>query len=128
MEALRPIAHWLGGAAILLGCSLLGDFLSERLALPVPGPVVGMLLLLAGLMVYGSVPRGLALVSSQLLRLLALLFLPAATGVYFLRHLDASDWLALLAATTIGTLLSFTLCALLLKKLLRDGGRVRDDA
>ncbi|MCW8125503.1 CidA/LrgA family protein [Microbulbifer halophilus] len=127
MEAFRPIAHWLGGAAILLGCSLLGDLLSDRLSLPVPGPVVGMLLLLAGLMIYGSVPRGLALVSSQLLRLLALLFLPAATGVFFLRHLDATDWLAILAATTVGTLLSFTLCALLLKKLLRDGGGERGD-
>ena len=57
------------------------------------------------------VPRGLALVSGQLLRLLALLFLPAAVGVYFLRDLSAGDWLALLAACVLGTLLSLVLCA-----------------
>lgn len=123
MSAPRETLHWLSGAAILAACSLAGRLLSERLALPVPGSVVGMLLLLAGLLLYGGVPRGLALVSSQLLRLLALLFLPAAVGVFFLRDLDAGDWLALLAATTIGTLLSFTLCALLLKKLLSNAER-----
>lgn len=123
----RETVHWLAGAATLLGCSLAGQLLSERLALPVPGSVVGMLLLLVGLMLYGGVPRGLAQVSSQLLRLLALLFLPAAVGVFFLRDLDAGDWLALLAATVFGTLLSFTLCALLLKKLLHNGKGVHGD-
>ncbi|SHF27593.1 LrgA family protein [Microbulbifer donghaiensis] len=86
-----------------------------------------MLLLLLGLMIYGGVPRGLARVSEQLLRLLALLFLPAAVGVFYLRDLSLQDWLALLAATVVGTLLSLTLCALLLAKFLKradgEGGR-----
>ncbi|SEA15676.1 CidA/LrgA family protein [Microbulbifer marinus] len=120
---LRDVAHWLAGAAILLGCERLGRTISEALALPVPGSVLGMLLLLLALMVYGRVPRGLAQVSEQLLRLLALLFLPAAVGVFYLRDLSAQDWLGLLAATVVGTLVSLTLCALLLARLLKRADR-----
>lgn len=109
---------WLVGAFILLAFERLGDALGQWLELPVPGSVLGMVLLLLGLMVYGSVPSGLAAVSGLLLRSLALLFLPAAVGVYFLRGFATSDWLALLAATTVGSLLSFLLTALLLQWLL----------
>ena len=116
---LETARHWLSGAAILVACHWLGNRLGDISGLPLPGSVLGMLLLLIGMMVYGGVPRGLALVSEQLLRLLALLFLPAAAGIFFVRNLSDTDWLALLAATTIGTLISFTLCALLLNKLLR---------
>ncbi|WP_444923866.1 CidA/LrgA family protein [Microbulbifer sp. DLAB2-AF] len=117
--SLRELAHWVLGIAILFGCERLGSLIGKALALPVPGAVVGMLLLLVGLMVYGSVPRGLAKVSAQLLFLLPLLFLPAATGVFFLRDLSLSDWLGLLAAILFGTLISLTLCTLLLRRLLR---------
>lgn len=125
---LKDIPHWLAGAAILLGFTYAGQLLSEHFSLPLPGSVLGMLLLLFGLMVYGQVPRGLVLVSGQLLRLLALLFLPAAVGVYFLRDLSAGDWLALLAACVLGTLLSLVLCAWLLARLLkRYEGEGRSD-
>ena len=129
---LETARHWLSGAAILFACQWLGEQLSDISGLPLPGSVLGMLLLLIGMMVYGGVPRGLALVSGQLLRLLALLFLPAAAGIFFVRNLGGADWLALLAATTIGTLISFTLCALLLHRLLRhpgtnSGAEVQDD-
>ncbi|GAA5525866.1 holin-like protein CidA [Microbulbifer aestuariivivens] len=116
---LRRIASWLTGAATLVLCERLGTALGLWLALPVPGSVLGMLLLLFGLMLYGSVPAGLADVSGLLLRLLALLFLPAAVGVYFLRGFAPSDWLALLVATTVGTLFSLLISALLLQWLLR---------
>ncbi|WP_226644206.1 CidA/LrgA family protein [Microbulbifer variabilis] len=115
----REIAHWVLGIAILFGSERLGSLIGTALALPVPGAVVGMLLLLIGLMIYGGVPRGLAKVSAQLLFLLPLLFLPAATGVFFLRNLTLSDWLALLAAILFGTLISLTLCTLLLRHLLK---------
>ncbi|KUJ83904.1 MULTISPECIES: CidA/LrgA family protein [Microbulbifer] len=110
---------WLAGAFTLLAFEGLGVALGRWLELPVPGAVLGMVLLLLALLVYGSVPTGLAAVSGLLLRSLALLFLPAAVGVYFLRGFATSDWLALLAATTVGTLLSFLLTALLLQRLLR---------
>ncbi|WP_197463010.1 CidA/LrgA family protein [Microbulbifer thermotolerans] len=125
---LQSLMQWLGGAAVLLICDFAGRQISQALTLPVPGSVVGMLLLLLGLMLYGRVPRGLAVVSGQLLRLLALLFLPAAVGVFYLEGLSVNDWLALLAALVIGTLISLVLCALLMQKLLGKGdGDSADD-
>ncbi|AOS96254.1 hypothetical protein AUP74_00787 [Microbulbifer aggregans] len=120
-RSIKRASSWLAGALVLLACERLGDVLAQWLALPVPGAVLGMVLLLFGLMVYGSVPRGLAEVSGLLLRSLALLFLPAAVGVFFLHGFSAADWLALLAATTIGTLTSFLVTALLLRRLLGQG-------
>lgn len=122
---LRSLIQWSTGAAILLGCNFAGRHISQTFALPIPGSVVGMLLLLFGLTIYGRVPQGLAIVSGQLLRLLALLFLPAAAGVFFLEGLSPRDWLALFAALTFGTLISLVLCALLMQKLL---GKDKEDS
>jgi len=119
MPTIQTAAHWLGGAAILVTCELLGRGLAALLPIAVPGSVLGMLLLLLGLMVYGRVPRGLALVSEQLLRMLVLIFLPAAVGIYFLRDLSGGDWLALFTAMIAGTLITLTLSALLLNALLK---------
>lgn len=119
MPAVKVAAHCLGGAALLITFELLGRALAAQLPFPVPGSVLGMLLLLLGLMVYGGVPRGLALVSEQLLRLLVLIFLPAAVGIYFLRDLSGRDWFALFAAMVVGTLVSLILSALLLNTLLK---------
>lgn len=103
---------------MLLGFDLAGRSLSAALSLPVPGPVLGMLLLLLALMLYGRVPSGLAEVSGLILRLLVLIFLPACVGVFFVRDLSAGDWLALVAAMVIGTLISFAVTALLLNRLI----------
>ncbi|WP_444934487.1 CidA/LrgA family protein [Microbulbifer sp. JTAC008] len=122
-STLHNILHWLGGAAILVACTWLGNFTSSSLSLPIPGSVIGMLMLLVILVFNGGAPTGLAKVSSQLLYLLPLLLLPAAVGVFFFQGLTLSDWLALIAAIVIGTLVSIAICAQLLKKLLiRSGG------
>ncbi|MCO1332881.1 CidA/LrgA family protein [Microbulbifer sp. OS29] len=107
---------------MLLACGWLGNLASIALSLPIPGSVVGMLLLLLFLVVYGGVPKGLAKISAQLLYLLPLLFLPAAVGIFFFRGLALSDWLALLTAIIAGTLISIAICALLLKKMLQRTG------
>lgn len=114
--------RWLLGAVLLLAFDLAGRTLVAALALPIPGPVAGMLLLLFALMLYGGVPRGLAEVAEQTLRLLVLIFLPATVGIYFLRDLSGGDWVALVTAMVIGTLISFTLTALLLNRLIQRAG------
>ncbi|WP_226664214.1 CidA/LrgA family protein [Microbulbifer aggregans] len=119
MPNIKTAAQWLGGAFILVVFELLGRSLAPILPFPVPGSVLGMLLLLLGLMLYGEVPRGLAVVSEQLLKLLVLIFLPAAVGIYFLRDLSPRDWFALFAAMIVGTLVSLTISGLLLNALLK---------
>lgn len=65
---------------------LIGETLSRALWLPLPGPVVGMLLLLAGFALF---PRLVAVVrplAQGVLGHMSLLFVPAGTGV--VGHLD----------------------------------------
>jgi putative effector of murein hydrolase LrgA (UPF0299 family) len=74
---------------ILLGCQLIGEVLARGLALPVPGPVIGMALLFAALqgrarlrteaVDMGTLPLGAA--AAFLLANLSLLFVPAGTGI-----------------------------------------------
>jgi holin-like protein len=74
---------------ILLGCQLVGEVLARGLALPVPGPVIGMALLFAVLQLrgrlrpdsaeIGTLPLGA--VAAFLLANLSLLFVPAGTGI-----------------------------------------------
>lgn len=80
---------------VLLGFQLLGELVTQLVQWPVPGPVVGMLLLFVMLTLRGGDSGGLASVSNTLLRHLSLLFVPAGVGV--IRHADlvARHWLAL---------------------------------
>ncbi|WP_066960114.1 CidA/LrgA family protein [Microbulbifer sp. Q7] len=124
--AKKPL-RWLLGAGLLLAFDLAGRGLTAVFALPVPGPVLGMLLLLLCLMLYGGVPRGLAEVAGQMLRFLVLILLPATVGIYFLRDLSGVDWVALVVAMVVGTLISFTLTALLLNSLIGRIGNTRGE-
>ncbi len=73
----------------LLTCQLVGEILVRALALPLPGPVAGLGLLLAFLAWRGrgctdraeAIPRELGRVGDTLLRNLSLLFIPASVGV-----------------------------------------------
>jgi putative effector of murein hydrolase LrgA (UPF0299 family) len=47
----------LGYLTLIFCCQLLGELVVTALGLPVPGPVLGMALLFAGLLAYGSIPR-----------------------------------------------------------------------
>lgn len=70
------IAH----LTVLLTCQLIGEVAARAFHMPLPGPVIGMALLFAGLV---AVPR-LAVITSTarvLLANLSLLFVPAGVGV-----------------------------------------------
>lgn len=76
------------GFAILLLCQLAGEVASRGLGLPVPGPVLGLVLLVAGLALWGRgrddgevAASAVARVGDGLLGNLALLFVPAGVGV-----------------------------------------------
>jgi len=75
---------------LVLACQLLGEIVSRSLVLPVPGPVVGLLVLLLALFVVGTRskvsedrPKALPIerVSDVLLGSLGLFFVPATVGV-----------------------------------------------
>lgn len=72
----------LRGLTVLLGCQLVGEVLVAGTGLPVPGPVVGMVLLLAWLQWRRPADdSGTVRACDALLRHLQLFFVPAGVGV-----------------------------------------------
>jgi holin-like protein len=95
----------------------LGELVS-KFALPfIPGPVLGLVLLLAYLSVRGHVPAAIDLVGSSVLQHLGLLFIPASVGVVlYLPVLQANAW-ALSAALVVSVVATVAVTAGLLKVL-----------
>lgn len=75
----------LSGLAWLLACQSVGEILSRLVPLGLPGPVLGMLLLL-GLLNWPAVRAPVEAVAEALLAHLSLLFVPVGVGV--ITHLD----------------------------------------
>ena len=112
--------------AALLVFQLAGEIVTQALGLPVPGPLIGMLLLFAALLIYGRLPEGLREASGALLRNLMLLFIPAVAGVML--HFDrvAREWLPFVAACVLGALVTLVVTALTLRLMLRLTGTKGD--
>ena len=112
--------------ATILGFQLIGEVLARGLGLPVPGPVIGMVLLLA---FFAIVPKAEAAVrptAQGLLRHLSLLFVPAGVGV--VGHLGAlgTDGPAILLALVVSTVAAIVAGSLAFVFLARLTG-ARDD-
>ncbi|MFH6781144.1 MULTISPECIES: CidA/LrgA family protein [Methylobacterium] len=100
---------------LLLLCQLAGEIVARAFVLPVPGPVVGMALLL-GLLVFrdrrpGGLPAPLTdgtleRTGKGLLAHLSLLFVPAGAGVIGRLDVLAAHGLALAAALVVSTALA----------------------
>ena len=106
---------------VLLGCQLIGEVLVRASGVPVPGPVVGMVLLFVGLMVRGGVPEGLQQTAGGVLGYLSLLFVPAGVGVMAHLKLLRAEWDALLVALVGSTVATIAVTALVMTALRRLG-------
>jgi holin-like protein len=111
-----------GAMAVLLIFQLLGELIVRLLELPVPGPVVGLVLLFLVLLWRGAVPPALKETSLGLLQHLSLLFIPAGVGVMEYFDLIRAEWLALVTTLIGSTLLTIVLTAALMQLLLRVSG------
>ncbi len=90
---------------VLLACQLAGTAAQQAFALPVPGAVIGMLLLFAGLIARRKASEDLQRTSLTLLRYLPLLFVPAGVGVMQQFGLLEREWLPI-AAALIGSIVA----------------------
>jgi len=97
--------------ALLLACQLAGEVVTHAANLPAPGPVLGMVFLLLGLLALRRVPSALERTSRGLLDNLSLLFIPAGVGV--IRHLEIlrAQWLPILASIVGSTVLAMLVAA-----------------
>jgi holin-like protein len=91
---------------LLFVCQLVGEIAVRALGITFPGPVLGMGLLFAGLLLRGRSFAALDVSADTLLRNLSLLFVPAAVGVVQQAGLIAENWLAISAALVASTLLT----------------------
>jgi holin-like protein len=109
----------INGLLILLLFQCAGEALKAVFNLSMPGPVLGMLLLFIGLCLHRRTPAAVAKCSQTLIPMLALMFLPAATGLFFLGPTFDGQWLAIITATVVGSILSLFFNGLMMKWLSR---------
>jgi holin-like protein len=108
--------------AVLLVFQLIGEVFVQALALPMPGPLVGMLLLFAALVLRGELPSAMAATAQALLSNLMLLFIPAVTGVMMYFDRIGREWLPFLAACLLGAAITMAVTAFTLRWMLRLTG------
>lgn len=109
----------INGVLILLVCQCAGEAIKSYFGLSLPGPAIGMFILFIGLVLYQDVPEAVAKSSRSLIPLLGLMFLPAAAGLFFLGSQYSDQWLAIIAAVVVGSLLSLIFNGLLMTFLAR---------
>ena len=108
----------LRGLAWLLALQSVGELLSRGLALPFPGPVIGMLLLLLALRL-PAVREPVAACANFLLSHLSLLFVPVGVGVMTHLGLVGQYGVRMLIVIVLSTWLGLAVTALVLH-LLRE--------
>jgi len=118
----------LGALTVLLVFQLIGEVLVQFAGLPIPGPVIGLLLLFLSLCVRGGLAAPLRDTANGILQHLSLLFVPAGVGVMVHFSRVSGEWLPILAATLISTALAIGVSALVMQVLMRgrsgvDGGK-----
>ena len=112
----------IGYLTLILTCQLLGELVVKALALPVPGPVVGMAFLFGFLLLRGHVPEALGSTADGLLRNMSLLFVPAGTGVIMHVALLSEALVPLSIAVALSTSAAIVITALMMR-LLSEGER-----
>jgi holin-like protein len=117
---------------LLLLCQLIGEVIARGLGLPLPGPVIGMALLLVIMSVRDRRPGGLPkpltdgtleLTGKGLLANLSLLFIPAGVGIVGRLDVLAAQGLALAATLVVSTAAALVATALTFAWVARRVGR-----
>ena len=101
--------------ATLLVFQLLGEALVLALAVPVPGPVAGLALLLVVLALRPVWVDAIKPTAQTLLQHLSLLFVPAGVGVMLHVARIASEWLPIVVALLASTALAIVVTALVIQ-------------
>jgi putative effector of murein hydrolase LrgA (UPF0299 family) len=104
----------LPGLFVLLACQLVGETIVRALGLPIPGPVLGIILLVAVLALRQRVTghdsasdtTNIGQAADGLLRYLGLLFVPAGVGIVQSFGLVTANGPALIGALVLSTLLT----------------------
>lgn len=90
------------GFLVLLVYWLAGEAVSQWIGWPIPGNVVGLVLLWVTLTIIRKVPKPVAEASKMLIRYLTLLFVPAGVGLieHWDRLMSNGHWMLLIIAAS----------------------------
>lgn len=116
----------LAAFALLLLFQCLGEGIVFLLALPIPGPVAGMLLLMVALLLAPRLQQRIESAANALLQHLSLLFVPAGVGIVAAAGKGEGHWLAIIVSVVASTVLALAVTGLLLRGLGAAGNDVAD--
>ena len=122
----------LGAIFLIFLFQLIGEATQKYFALPVPGPVIGLVLMLACLLwskriddpVVAGRRSKLVNTSQQLIGYLSLLFVPIGVGVIMHLKLLETQLAQIIGVVTIGTITTIVLTAFIF---LEAGGAIKDE-
>ncbi len=97
---------------LILSCQLAGEALARAAGLPLPGPVLGMIVLLGLMLASARITALVRPVAQGILAHLSLLFVPAGVGVVGHLATVGSQTLAILTAILVSTVLAIGVGAL----------------
>ena len=105
----------IGAIALLLVCQLAGEAVHRLTGLPLPGSVIGMVLLLAWLALVPRERLTLTQVTGWLTAHLSIMFVPAAVGVMEEGAILSRYGLGIIVAVVVSTLLTLAVTALVFR-------------
>lgn len=107
----------INGLLQLLIFQALGEIVSRFLIPFIPGPVIGLVLLLILFACLGAVPDNIDRVGGSILQHLGLLFIPASVGVIMFLPLLEAHWVSVTIALTLSVVATIGVTGLVLKVL-----------
>jgi len=117
----------LRGLTWLVLFQLLGTAINHLFVPVLPGPIIGLLLLLVFLISRGEVGEPLNLAAGSLLRYLPLLLVPPAVGVMVYAKDIAADFWAIVGALVLSLVLSMAFAGVLMQRLIKRHAPRGDD-
>lgn len=110
----------------ILSSQLIGEIASRSLALPLPGPVLGMVLMVAALQWVPGLAQKIRPVAQSILGQMSLLFVPAGVGVVGHLAIFGSTGIPLLLAIVVSTGFAIAIGALTFAGVARATGNSDD--
>lgn len=108
--------HFLNGITLLLVYQLAGEIIVRVLGMPIPGPVLGMVMLFVTMMIRGRAPESVEQASTSLLSHLSLLFVPAGVGMMTHFGRIAEEWVPITFALLLSTVITMVATALIMQQ------------
>jgi len=109
----------LKGFTALVLLQLLGSIVNWAFLPLLPGPIIGMLLLLGWLMLQGGVSDAVSAAAGGLLQYLPLLLVVPAVGIMTSGKILLDEWVAIASALVLSLLVTVPLCGWLMERMIR---------